>query len=72
MKAKIYIDTQSDALAIVNIASKYPDNEITIEDENGFRVNAKSMLGVLYSMGFNNLWLVSDIDIYSEIERFII
>lgn len=72
MKAKIYIDTQSDALCIVNIASKYPNNEITIEDENGFRVNAKSMLGVLYSMEFNNLWLVSDIDIYSEIERFII
>jgi len=72
MKAKIFIDTQSDALKIVNIASKYPNNEITIEDENGFKVNAKSMLGVLYSMEFNNLWLVSDVDIYSEIERFVI
>ena len=72
MKAKIFIDKQSDALSIVNIASKYLNNEITIEDENGFKVNAKSMLGVLYSMEFNNLWLVSDVDIYSEIERFVI
>ena len=34
MRAKIYIDTQSDALCIVNIASKYPNNEITIVDFN--------------------------------------
>ncbi len=32
MRAKTYIDTQSDALCIVNIASKYPNNEITFVD----------------------------------------
>ena len=33
-------------------------------------VNAKSLLGLLYSTTWNDIWCVSDNDIYSHISKF--
>lgn len=67
MKVKIRLDTQQDAARLSAIASGV-DGSVTITDDNGLRVNAKSVIGVLYSLEFTNLWLESDKDIYRLIE----
>lgn len=71
MKAKVRIDTFSDALTFVNIASTL-DGRITITDNAGLCVSAKSLLGVLYSIEFSELWCESDKDIRSRISAFIV
>ena len=71
MKAKIRLDTFTDARTFVNIVSAL-DGHITITDNAGLCINAKSTLGVLYSLEFAELWCESDKDIRSKISAFII
>ena len=70
MKYKIRIDTAKEAQKLVNITSKI-DGKVTISDGTGLCVNAKSVMGVLYTMEFDELWLESEKEIYSEIMDFI-
>ena len=69
MKAKVRIDTLSDALAFVKIISTL-DGKIVLYDGEGLRVN--SLLGVLHSIEFSELWCESDEDIRSRINEFIV
>lgn len=71
MKNKIRIDTMQDVNKFVNITSQL-DGKITITDNAGLTVNAKSVLGALHAMEFEELWIESDKDIYSAIEPFIV
>lgn len=71
MKAKVRIDTLSDALAFVKITSTL-SGKIVLCDNEGLKVNAKSLLGVLHSIEFNELWCESDEDIRSRINEFIV
>lgn len=71
MRVQIRLDTQTDVTEFVNVASKN-DGVITITDGNGLRANAKSLLGVLSALEFSQLWCESDVDIYSQIERFVV
>lgn len=71
MKAKVRIDTLSDALTFVKITSTL-GGKIVLCDNEGLRVNAKSLLGVLYSIEFSELWCESDEDIRSRINEFIV
>lgn len=71
MKAKIRLDTTNDAALFSNICLPLPGH-ITITDNKGLRINAKSILGMLYALEFEELWCESDSDIYSHIEKFII
>ena len=71
MKAKIRLDTASDARRFNAIASKLNGN-IYIVDGEGLRVSAKSLLGSLYALEFEELWCESENDIYHAIEEFII
>ena len=71
MKAKIRLDTMSDVQAFVRIASLQHGN-VYITDDNGLKVSAKSLLGALYALEFDELWCESDNDIYHAIENFII
>ena len=43
-----------------------------IKDNEGMCVNARSVIGMLYAMTFNELWCESDNDIYQNIKDFII
>ena len=70
-KLKIEIDTMSDANEFVAITSKLP-GKIVVVDNNGLAVNAKSILGMLYAMEFEELWCESENDIYYNIEKFVI
>lgn len=71
MRNKIRIDTIQDVNKFVNITSQL-DGKITITDNAGLTVNAKSVLGALHAMEFEELWIESEKDIYSAIEPFVI
>jgi hypothetical protein len=71
MKAKIRIDTGSEALRFSNITSTL-EGKITVTDNKGLRVNAKSLVGMVYAIEFEELWCESEKDIYSAIEEFVI
>ena len=71
MKNRIRLDTMSDVNEFVAIAMSCK-GKVLLQSSDGFCVSGKSMLGALASMEFNDLWVVSDEDIYSRIEKFII
>lgn len=71
MRNRIRIDTVKQANELAAITGKL-DGKITITDGQGLTVNAKSVLGALHAMEFENLWIESEKDIYMAIEPFII
>ena len=70
MKNKIIIDTRTAALELAAI-TKSIDADVTITDNNGMRVNAKSLVGALYAMEFQEMWIESDVNIYDQIKQFV-
>ena len=70
MKIKIRLDTIKDAQRLADIAQDLSD-EITITDNSGLRVSAKSVLGVIYALEFNELWLESSDDHYFAFMDFV-
>jgi hypothetical protein len=71
MKAKIRLDTIGDVNKFVSITSKLK-GRIVIKDSNSLCVNAKSLLGALHAMEFNELWCESEEDIWLDIQKFIV
>lgn len=71
MKVKIRLDTGADARRFSNLASTL-EGRITVTDNNGLRVDAKSILGMMYTLEFEELWCESERDIYSQIIDFIV
>lgn len=71
MSYKIRLDTLSEVNQFVKVASQVP-GQVTITDNQGLRVNGKSVLGMLYAMEFEELWCESDVEIYHLIENFLV
>lgn len=71
MRAKIRLDTSSDAINFAHITSQLK-GKIVVKDGNGLCVNAKSVLGALHALEFNELWVESENDIWMKIKDFII
>jgi hypothetical protein len=71
VKVKIRLDTTTDAISFSQTCDILPGH-ITITDNKGLRINAKSVLGMLYALEFEELWCESDEDIYMHIKDFII
>ena len=71
MKVKIALDTLTNVSEFVKTVSKL-DGKITITDGNGMCVNAKSIIGVLHALEFDELWCESENDIYSHISKFVV
>ena len=72
MKMKINLDTQSDVLEFCKIVSAL-DGEIRVVGTDGGQpvsINAKSLLGLLYSQTWKDIWCESEKDIYSHISKF--
>lgn len=73
MKVKIRLDTMKDINQFVGICSKLPvDVPAYVTDGVGLKVSAKSILGVMYSMEFDEIWCETDANLYYELNRFII
>lgn len=61
-KIKVVLDTQGAMQEFVGLATGI-SGPVYLEDGNGLRVNAKSLMGVLYGMSeFENLYVLSDDD----------
>lgn len=71
MKVQIKLNNVNDAKKFNFICETLPGN-IAIIDRNGFKVNAKSLFGVLYALEFNELWCDSENDITNHIREFIV
>ena len=70
MKAKIRLDTYNDAVRFSRICEQL-DGRILVVDAAGLCVNAKSTLGMIYALEFEELWCESQHDIYNNIKDFI-
>ena len=66
---KILLETESSVLDFINAVSQVPC-PVVVTDGEGMRVNAKSMLGMLYAMTFAEMWCECDKDIYMYIRDF--
>ena len=71
MKNKIRLDTMCDVNRLVSICATVK-GEVHLTDKRHFCVNAKSLLGVMYSLEFDEVWIESEEDIYSKISEFVI
>lgn len=70
MRIPIRIDTMHDAMELSKIASGVDADVYITDDASNLIVNAKSVMGCLYSMEFDKLWLVSSSDLYSKFSKF--
>lgn len=72
MKLKIRIDTDSDAVRLVGIASRLKEN-ITLTDGNGLCVSAKSLLGTMYvRFEFSEIWLETENEHFFDFKDFVV
>ena len=70
MRVKIELETMSDVSEFVAIAAKI-EEPVHLVGEN-FCVSAKSLLGALYTMEWDEVWCECEKDIYTKIEKFVI
>ena len=69
MKVKIQLDTLSDVRRLVAAATQVPV-PVYITDGAGLKVSAKSLMGALYSIEFDELWCECEMDIFHLISPF--
>ena len=71
MRTKINIDTLSKINAFVAICSKL-DCKVDLVDGGGYRVSAKSLMGAVATMDWNEVYAECERDIYAEIREFVV
>lgn len=72
-KIKVVLDTQSDISEFVQLANTI-EEMVHLEDGTGFKVNGKSIMGVMYGTSeFKDLYVISDNDtIATKFLKFIV
>jgi hypothetical protein len=70
MKMKITLDTQTAAMKLVQIAHQVEEDVYLVDGSGRLCVHARSLMGVLYSMEFKDLWLECDGEHYYEFNQF--
>jgi hypothetical protein len=70
MRAKIELVTLGDVKSFVAIATKIKEPVYLVG--NDFKVSAKSLLGVTYSMEWDEIWCECEKDIYSKIKNYVV
>ena len=70
VKAKINLDTMSKINAFVGICSRL-DCKVNLIDGNGYCVSAKSLVGALATVDWNQVFVECDKDIYAYIQDFL-
>lgn len=69
-KYRIELVTMTDCNQFVEAVSHVKGNVI-LEDGRGYRVSAKSFVGALASTEWDNLYCISDTDIYTAISKWV-
>lgn len=72
MRSKIRLDTLKDINRFAGIAAKINDDIIVTNAHGNYRVNAKSILGLMYAIEWNDIYLETKTDHYSAFSEFII
>jgi len=70
-KVPIRLDTMKDVNEFISI-TKDIKADISLIDGKGYCVSAKSLIGALAAMEWSELYVVSNVDIYNKISKFII
>lgn len=70
MLIKVKLDTIKDIKDFVEIVSNFTYN-ISLTDGEGMKVNAKSLIGVMYTTEWENVYCESKEDISRSISKFI-
>lgn len=70
VRVKINLDTMADVTEFVKIATQIEEPVFLVHDN--FRVSAKSLLGAIYTMEWDEVWCECATDIYCKIEKFAI
>ena len=70
MKAKVNLDTMSKINAFVHICSKL-DCNVKLIDGSGYCVSAKSLLGVMATADWSQVFVECEKDIYAYIQTFL-
>jgi hypothetical protein len=70
MKAKVNLDTMSRINAFVSICSRL-DCKVNLIDGNGYCVSAKSLLGAICTMDWNQVFIECEKDIYAYVQEFL-
>ena len=71
MRQKIRLDTMSDVQNFVAAVSKV-EGKVILEDNDGHRVSATSLLGALYSMEWAHIYCICEKDISGLIIKWIV
>lgn len=71
MRVKIRLDTMSDIQSFVATTTAIPE-KVSLEDNNGNRVCAKSLLGAIYTMEWDEIYCYCDRDISGHLAKWII
>lgn len=72
-RAKINLKTTNDVLRFVSKLAKYVDDEsvvIKLADRKNWIINAKSILGCMAAIEWENIYVYSNIDLYPQIMDF--
>lgn len=69
-KYRIELVTMTDCNQFVEAVSHIKGN-IVLEDGRGYRVSAKSFIGALAATEWDNLYCISDTDIYTAISKWV-
>lgn len=70
MRIKIRLDTMSEVNSFVNDMAKSNANVYLTDKNKNYIVSAKSMLGAVYSMEWDEIWCESDEDIFHLISKY--
>lgn len=68
-KVKINLVTMSDVTEFVAITTAMKD-PVELTDGAGYTVSAKSLFGCLAALEWNELYAISEADIYTKISKF--
>ena len=71
MRVKIRLDTLTDVQKFINVTSGI-GYDVLLTDGNNLTVSAKSMLAVLYSMEWSNVYCECEKNIYYSIQEYVI
>ena len=69
-KYRIELVTMTDCNQFVEAVSHIKGN-VVLEDGRGYRVSAKSFIGTLAATEWDNLYCISDTDIYTAISKWV-
>lgn len=71
MTIKIRLETMTDVMKFQEVVSKVKE-DVKLIDGNGYCVNAKSILGAVAALEWENLYVVSDKDLLMTLKDFYI